>query len=762
MKKTCLIVITAALFFCQMSLHSQSKEIKILGFVTDSKTNERLLNVMISIDGVGVTESNENGYFEFFLPKGKHKITAQLLGYEKQTKELDIIEFVESKKLFFKLLPKDITIEEVTVSGDKFSKNKYTKTYELTSGDLQRIPQFGEPDALRALQALPGITSINDFSTQLFVKGGNFDETLISLDNAPVYNPYHLGGIFSMFTSEIVSDQKLYPINYPSKYGDYLSSVLEISTKDGNRDKIKGSISLSMISSSLFIDAPIGKGSIIFSARRTYLDILTKLISVDLPYYFYDIYTKYTRPIDKKSVFSISYFYSKDVFEVFNDLAFEQPKIMTVPVWGNNVLNFNYVYLFSPQSALDVNLYYSNSFNRADASSIFNNYANLIYLDNNITDFGGKIKYNFQLTGQKFEIGLELKNIGLDYNWEIGETELNDFSFELENSFYDFAENPYQSTNNFNSFSAYASDDIIFTKEFSAKLGARLSYLSNLDRIFLSPSVKVNYSFNENLILNFSYGKYYQNLYVVKDQGNPIFDPFSVYFTPRVASEIPTSDNFSLGFFFLNIFKNTRLEVEAYYKKRQNLASSYNKFVPFQLEDGYSRGIDVFLKKEKGFITGWMSYTWAQAVKTNDKYSYYARYDRTHTIKALADFGLSETWHISMFWTYATGLPYTRSVKKFIGNREFRETDYYYDKHFYWNPAFGRKNSSRAPDYHRLDIGINGSFIFGSLLVKPFLQVLNVYNSSNEIFFIKNNSINKIQTVRGSYLVPTVGLTIEF
>jgi len=221
MKKIILLFIAVILFVYNDSINCQTIKTKIIGFVTDAKTYERLLNVTISIDGIGTVETNEIGYFEFSVSKGNYKITAQLMGYEKEIKELEVDKLTDSEKLFFKLIPKDIELEEVTVSGKKFSENKFTKTYELKSGDLQKIPQFGELDALRALQALPGLTSINDFSTQLFVKGGNFDETLIALDNAPVYNPYHLGGLFSMFPSAIVNEQKLYPINYPSQYGNY-------------------------------------------------------------------------------------------------------------------------------------------------------------------------------------------------------------------------------------------------------------------------------------------------------------------------------------------------------------------------------------------------------------------------------------------------------------------------------------------------------------------------------------------------------------
>ncbi len=468
-----IFILNLILLTTNRNILPQTMETKVQGFITDIKTNERLVNVTVSIGGVGVAESNDNGYFELFVPIGSYKITAQLLGYEKQIKKINIEEFIENKKVFFKLLPKEIALEEVTISGERFTKNRFTKTYELKSGDLQKIPQFGEPDALRALQSLPGITSINDFSTQLFVKGGNFDETLISLDNAPVYNPYHLGGIFSMFTSEIISEQKLYPINYPSKYGNYLSSVLEISTKDGNRDKLKGSVSLSLISSSLFLEAPIGKGSVIFSARRTYLDLVAKIISENLPYYFYDIFAKYTLPIDNKNLFSISYFYSKDVFEVFNDFMYEQPKVESEPVWGNNVININYTHLFSSKSLFDANFYFSNSFNKANATSLYKGSPNRLYLNNSLADISGKVKFNYQFTGNKFEIGVELKNINLNYNWDVGKSNLSEFGFDLENSFFDFAEAKYNRKNNVKSISTYISDNIIFTKSLSAKLNFR-------------------------------------------------------------------------------------------------------------------------------------------------------------------------------------------------------------------------------------------------------------------------------------------------
>jgi len=755
-------------FFNANLIFGQITTVLVQGFVIDIKTGERLPEVLITRADSGLAVTNVKGYYSFKIKPGHYLIGAQMLGYKKLFKSINVSNEEEETKLFFRLEPKLIKIKQATISGKRFTENISYKTYELLHGDLRDIPQFGEPDAIRALQSLPGISSMNDFSTQLFVRGGNFDETLISLDNAPVYNPYHTGGIFGMFNSDFIRSEKLYPSNYPVNSGGYLSGALNILTKDGNRENLKGSVSLGLVASRLYVESPVGKGSIVFSARRTYLDLVSALfIKQPLPYYFYDLFLKAIYPADKKNLFSFSAFYSKDIFKIFTDnTLYKNPEIKNEPSWGNTLFNFKFTHLFTKNNSLNIQLYNSDANNKANAESLYENNKTRLLFDNNIKDLTGKIKLNYSLTGQELEAGFEVKSIKLNYAWDIGKSELSEFGFKVKDAFYDFAKNPFNYENSTTITSAYISDKLQISEALSLSLGLRGSYVQNLKKNLISPLLKTKYVLSKNVNLSFSFRRYYQYLYVIKDQSNPLFDPFSIYFLQDKENNLAESNNISAGVNINNIFSNTRLEIEGYYKGRKNIASSYKrKTEPYTFENGYSAGLDVLLKRDKGKITGWLSYSLSRSIKTNENYSYFARYDRTNTFKILINYNLSESWQLTAYWIYASGLPYTPKSVRYIGGKKFDPTNSYYDNQFYWRTIDGLKNSARSSDYNRLDIGINGSFIWGTLFIKPYLQILNVYNSPNPIFYEKNGHDNPNPTWRdnsASFIVPTFGVTVEF
>ena len=762
-----LLVIIIVITSFRICILGQSSKIEINGFVFDNKTNAKLPGVLLSVADSGVAITNQNGYFSFRIKKGNYYITAQMLGYTKQTKQIDLRNTDSKAKLFFRLTPEPIKIKQVTISGEKFTEDIKYKTYELQPGDLRNIPQFGEPDVFRAMLTLPGITSMNDFTTQLYVRGGNFDETLITLDNVPVYNPYHLGGIFGMFSSDIVGLQRLYPSNYPVEYGGYLSGVLNVFSKNTSVKKTRGSVSLGLITSRGFIETPFNKGTITLSVRRVYLDLISSLFTKDkLPYYFYDIFSKLSYPINKNNFISFEFFHSNDTYEVFKDRYFIKTCITDEPAWVNNFINFNFTHSFTSKNFIEAKFYISSSrtFGKGEAISTNNSKLKQLNVNNEIIDLTGQIKFNFALTGQKINSGIIYKNINLNYNWNIS-TNIFDFGTNLEDTFYDFADNPYNYHRNTKFLSAFISDNIQISKPLSITLGLREDYFYNLNSFLFSAYLKTKYKFSSNINLVFDYRNYYQPLYVIKDQNTLILEPFSVYFLQDSRDNLASSDNFSLGISFNNLYKNLHLEIEGYYKNRKNIASSYSDIGisnPYTFEKGYSAGLDLLLKKEKGTVNGWISYSLSRAIKSNKKYDYFARYDRTHSVKILANYNLSESWQLTSFWTFATGLPYTKMAGRYVFGEKpnFDDGYYYYD--FRWDKIDGKKNQARTEFYHRLDIGINGSFIWGKYFVKPYLQILNVYNSPNPIYYNIKNNTNGKQTKRASYIVPTFGFTLEF
>ncbi len=769
------------LFLLTSQLFSQkidSNKVNISGYILNDKTGEKLPGVLLRIDGKGLSISNEKGFFTFTLLPGLHTLDARSIGYEKLHRNILVAKGKEEQSLFLNLVPEPIEITGITVNGERFNKEINTSTYELFPGDLSRIPQVGEPDVFRALQALPGVGEVNDLSTQIFLRGGNFDEVLISIDNVPLYNPYHLGETFGIVNPDIIQLVRLYPSNYPSNYGGYLSGVLDLQTKNGNQNNFTGNVSLGLVSSKIFAEIPIWKGTLLISGRRTYLDLLGKIIKQEFPYYFYDLYSKYTLPLDTKNLVELSFLYSKDIYDIFKDNNYYQIiNKYSDPNWGDLISNIKYSHFFSEKNEFSIQLYFSKSYLNADATAYFiPDYAkkdsiNSLYINNSIKDLGIKASFEFNFTGNHFMTGLEIKKMNVNYDWDFNETDFSALvKFPLQEIFFDFAPNPYSFQDNSFIYNHYSLDKIQVNKKIEITPGYRLSYLSKIKKILFAPYILANYSFDKEINLRFSIGRYYQYLYTLKDQRHQeLYAPFSSYLLANNINQVAFSYHFLIGLQINNLFNFLKMEIESYYKVRDNLSSSYNDEMKYYFENGYATGLDIIIKKDIGDLAGWLGYSFSRSVKQNNSYTYFTNYDRTHNIKLLLNYQLFEHWTLSSFWSFASGLPATPIIGKYL-----RASDYFNNNYFdpiridndgrQWALIEGRKNSTKLSDFHRLDLGITGTFLWGSFILKPYLQVLNVLNSSNSyIYNARTIDTNQNEgEERGSFIIPTIGVSIDF
>ncbi len=769
------IIVYLVLFF-RIIIFSQvdTNKIIIKGYVFDDKTEEELPRVLVSIDGQGIAVTDESGYFSFTTSHGEHTIEASCIGYEKLQRQIFIEKDIPVKKIFLRLVPVPIEIPGVTVSGEKFKKEINTSTYELFPGDLSKIPQVGEPDVFRALQALPGVGEINDLSSQIFLRGGNFDEVLISLDDAPLYNPYHVGETFGNVNPDIIQLERLYPSNYPSNYGGYLSGVLDMQSKNNNANRFTGSLSLGLISSKIFAEIPVWKGTLLVSGRRTYLDLLGKMIKQDFPYYFYDLYSKYTLPTDNENLLEFSFLFSRDSYNIFSGDSYQLINKKNNPNWGDLVYNFKYTHFFNDKGIFNLQSYFSKSYMKADSKAYYwlgkikPDSINSLFINNSINDFTIKAGFEFQFTGHHLKTGLEVKKLDMKYNWNIDEFDFSGLlKFPLQEVFFDFAPNPYSFQDNAFIYSNYGLDKIQLNKEIEIIPGYRLSYLSKVKKLLFAPYLLINYSFNKDFSTRLSLGRYYQYLYTIKDQRHQeLYAPFSSYFISDNIDQVAFSYHFLAGLQIKDLFNFFTTEAEAYYKIRENLSTSY-KDGSYSFENGYAMGMDIILKKEIGNLTGWLGYSLTRSTKRNDVYTYFTNYDRTHNFKFLINYQLFEHWTISSFWSYASGLPATSVVGKYLRLPDY--SNRYLGSFFElegreWKPAEGYKNSIRLSDYNRLDIGLTGTFLWGSFIVKPYLQVLNMLNSPNAYFYNPDAfDINPEDgEERGSFLIPTFGVSVEF
>lgn len=753
-------------------IFGQSAKETVTGFVKDAKTNSSILEAVIFANDDIVAHTDSSGFFKFSLTSGEYKISSRRIDYQSSDKEIIIEKSDDKKELIFYLIPKPVEIEKVTITGERYKELEDFKTYELLSGEMKNIPVFLESDPLRAVQALPGVTSPHDLSSLIYLRGGNFDETQISLDNVTVYNPYHLGGIFSSFNSDMVEREILYPSNYPVNFQGVLSGVLSIHSKEGNNEKLKGIASASLASSKLYLEGPLSKGTFAFSARRTYPDLLYNIITGGrFPYYFYDCYGKYTIPLDDKNLLSVSGFYSKDIYELFtedDDIIIEKNEDLN---WGNKVGKLSYTH-FLNKADYQLEFSYSNSNLNADVigmdtqqTHFFSiqdslNQVDSIYASNKIEDFTIRNELNINLTGQKINIGFEYKYLSAKYNWDFREEYFSSFlNIDTEDIFFSFAPNIYKERNKSNIFSVYFSDKLQLLPSLSLTPGYRIIFIEKFNSALHSPYLLINYNLSKKISFSAAYGKYYEYFHTKRELTTQnYFYPFAAYFISDKKSQVPASEHFSFGIKIQELLPSINFEAEGYYKQRDNVFTAEELTRNVSYLSGYAGGFDLLLKKNTGRLTGWTSYSFTRSVVNGKNYNYYASYDRTHNFKVLINYDFNNNWKINSFWFYSTGLPLTPAVGKFVSG--------YYNENFQrgFETAYGRNNSLRYKDYHRLDIGITGHFIWGKYIAKPYFQIMNVYNSENPFNYKANPNETSVEAgaERASLIIPTIGLTVEF
>ena len=295
-------------------------------------------------------------------------------------------------------------------------------------------------------------------------------------------------------------------------------------------------------------------------------------------------------------------------------------------------------------------------------------------------------------------------------------------------------------------------------------LGSRFSYYSKLKYLHISPYFKFNYRLSDNSKITASLGKYYSNLYSKREIfSNSYYYPFSLLFFSDSENNIPTSTHYSLGYNHKNILPDFTFEVEGYFKTRNNIFTSNELTEKISFNDGYSTGIDILLKKDQGALNGWISYSLCRTVKKNVfNENYFANYNRTHNLKIFLNYNLSNRWRLDAVWFIASGLPYTPVIGKYIDQNfnDYKSTQ----------NIFGKKNSMNLEMYHRLDVGFTGSFIWwGSVVVKPYIQIMNVYNSDNAFNLPEppqtaayDDVANTDVPSKRSFIFPSIGITLEF
>ncbi len=786
-------IVTLLLFSFVTSIVFAQTKFTLSGELRDSSNGETLIGAVVKIIETNkAISTNTYGYFALTLPPGNYTVQITYLGF--QTKILKV-NLDKDTKLNLKLSQKSITGKEVVIKGERADKNVRStemSTVELSGEKVKQLPViFGEPDILKAITLLPGIKSGGEGGTGFYVRGGGPDQNLILMDEAVVYNPSHLFGFLSVFNTDAVKNLEVIKGGMPANYGGRLSSILNVTMREGNNQKYEFNGGVGLIASRFSAEGPIkkGKSSFLIAARRTYIDVLAQPF---LPksaqgnaYYFYDINLKMNWQLGAKDKLYFSGYFGRDI------LDFQSPTNKSVNLnfgWGNSTATLRWNHVFKPKLFSNTSIIY----NRYDLFNDFKFGANGFSVRSGLYDWNLKsdftwfaadkhlVKFGFNYIFHTFTPGIASGALGtIKIDEEISKQYAHEFAIYAQDEWQisqRWSANAGLRAVAFNRVGPYTQE--IYNED-NQKTGESIKYGVNESMAFyprLEPRLNVNYLINEESSIKASYTKTYQFVHLATTSGAQfpvdLWVPSSAKVKPQEANQV------AIGYF--RNFMNNRYEAsaEAYYKVMDNQI----EFKPFSqlffnanLENemvfgqGKAYGLELFLKKKVGRLNGWIGYTWSRAYRQFDQLNYgeayFFRYDRTHDMSLVLSYTFNKKWTGTFVFVYGTG----NAVSLPVGRYPYR-IGYDAEKNepkFTFIDVYDKINTYRLPAYHRADI----SFVYTHKKTKNWesnwnFSIYNIYNRANPYFIYFLADLDKYEVK--AYMVylfpilPSVAWNFKF
>jgi hypothetical protein len=771
---------------------TESSFVTISGFAYDAESKERLIGAHI-IEGTrnyGVT-SNLYGFYSLTLPKGETTVSFTYIGYKPVLALLDL----NSDTTIDVGMNSSVLLSELKIQSSDYYDvilDPQMSAIELSYNDVQNNPVGGgETDVFKVIEHIPGVKFGNENTVNMYIRGGDADQNLIMLDGVPLYNTYHLFGFASMMNADAINSVKLIKGGWPARYGGRLSSVLDIRVKEGNMKKLEGEAAVGLLTAQVMLNGPIKKDktSFLFSARRTYADLLaTPLIKAanessavvgDWRMSFYDIHGKIKHKLSDKDWLYLSVYSSQDkgLDRRGQEVALPSSNYIWVDEievnWQNvtSALRWNHVYnnklfgntmLWSSdyQFTLAEDYKYTQQFQQGSSVN-FNLFSDYL---SGIRDYAGSQQFNWYPNS--------------DHNVRFGGT----------GTYHEFSPGVYANSSGRTSaapqnidslkidareYSLYIEDDAKVSERVRINMGMHMSLFNVRKTNYYSfqPRATVRYLVSERWALKGSYSKMTQYLHLLTTVGYgfpiDLWVPPTDEIGPQEAQQSALGTNFFFG-------KHWELSLEGYYREMQGLLA-FEDEVDFLVPDeswedkvivgkGKSRGLEFFLKKNAGRSTGWLSYTLSKTTRSFSEIElgeeFPFKYDRTHDFSVNLVHRFNTRILVNATWIYSTGVPTTKPTGEYpalstSGNQAVFSSVYIY----------GLRNGDRLADYHRLDVGV--SFVKQKAKVERTLNVsiYNVYNQNNEFYYyLAGNPDGSKEFVPLNLfpIIPSVRFAIKF
>ncbi len=748
----------------------------IKGFVYDNDSGEPVpfANVVLKGTNYGVA-TDINGFFSINkIPDGKYTLMLRYVGFEEYSEEVSLSgKQVISKRILLKEASK--TLKEVKISSSREERKVETtvSVEKISPKQIQQMPAIGgQADLAQYLQVLPGVTFTGDQGGQLYIRGGSMIQNKTLLDGMVVYNPFHSIGLFSVFETDVILSADIYTGGFGAEYGGRLSSVMDITTRDGNKRHHTGKIGITTLGANLVLEGPLKRESenskstitYLLTAKNSYLtkssDIFYSYMDNTLPYDFMDLYGKLTLQSANGSKLSLFGFNYTDNVSNYQSIANYD--------WYNYGGGANFAAVTGNNAIIEGNFAYSDyKITLEDESTLPKS--------SRINGFTFGLHMTYFIGSNKLKYGVDLEGFSTDY--------------ELYNSFG----RHFRQTENTSEMAAFVTYNIKSGK-WLIDPGLRLIYYASVAEVSAEPRLAIKYNATDRLRFKLATGLYSQNFLDAKSD-NDVVNLFNGFLTgsenlgvsstfngEEINSFIQKAQHIILGIEY-DVTDYLQLNVEPYFKNFSQLINmNRNKMfddqpeyqeggayekpeylrTDFIIEKGKAYGIDFSARYSYDKIYLWVAYSLGYIERTDEaEGTYNPHYDRRHNINALATYtaGNSREWEFSARWNFGSGFPFTKTK----GIYEFLP---FYDVNFDYINSNGELgvyysaiNEGRLPYYHRFDISAKRKFSLGRRSVLEInASITNVYNRQNMFYF------NRLTFERVDQLpiMPSLGMTLTF
>jgi len=772
-------------FLLVLSVGAQAQKFTISGFVKDSETGENLIGATIINEKTKEgTTTNTHGFYSLTQNRDSLQVLISYVGFRPQRINVFLLKDTAiSVNLVTSLL------DEVVVEGsrtDPIQESSQMSSVTIPLEQIKALPALlGEVDVLKVIQLMPGVQSGNEGSSGLYVRGGGPDQNLILLDGVPVYNVSHLFGFFSVFNADAINHVELIKGGFPARYGGRLSSVIDVSMKEGNMKEVKGEGSVGIISAKATVEAPIvkDKTSFLISARRTYIDLLARPIikattdGENAGYYFYDLNFKVNHIINSRNrIYASSYMGDDKAYSKFEDFYVSGNERTDYKEeyglrWGNVITALRWNRVLTPK--LFANLTSTFSRYRFD---VFSEYEEIVKSPSTSEKNFAKDQYRS---------GIRDYALKLDFDWlpqpnHYVRYGINAIQHQFSPGVYSFRSNQESDTlvgtPNINAFeyATYLEDDFKINQRLKLNIGLHLSAFNVERRWYTSiqPRISGRYLATESLSVKFSYAEMTQFIHLLTNAGLGL--PTDLWVPSTAAVKPQNASQFALG--LAKTHRSLEISLEGYYKEMTNLIEYKDGASYAELEqdwqdkiatggNGESYGLEVLVQKKKGAVSGWVGYTlsWTnrQFEELNEGKWFPYKYDRRHDISV----ALTHTWNkrmdFSMAWVFGTGTAIT------LPTDEFADANVNLQPYYFPNSAkyYESRNNYRMRNYHRLDL----SFSFWKDKKwgqrKWTLGVYNLYSRQNPFFMelgYDRNRNKKFLQYSLFPIIPSISYSFKF